>query len=120
MLEKYDVKKEQYEIITKNRAMIETLDVYKRQVYASGFPKNQDISKQIDKKYNAKREIVGVSNRHNSRAFGEGNGDETYGAFKGGIPYITAPSTDSVSYTHLKYFNIAKNRIEESLDKVAS
>lgn len=63
-------------------------------VYASGFPKNQDISKQIDKKYNAEREIVGVSNRHNSRAFGEGNGDETYGAFKGGIPYITAPSTD--------------------------
>lgn len=63
-------------------------------VYASGFPKNQDISKQIDKKYNAKREIVGVNNRHNSRAFGEGNGDETYGTFKGGVPYITAPSTD--------------------------
>lgn len=63
-------------------------------VYASGFPKNQDISKQIDKKYNAEREVVGLSNRHNSRAFGEGNGDETYGAFKGGIPYMTAPSTD--------------------------
>lgn len=63
-------------------------------VYASGFPKNQDISKQIDKKYNAERDIIGLSNRHNSRAFGEGNGDEVYGEFKGGIPYITAPSTD--------------------------
>ena len=63
-------------------------------VYASGFPKNQDISKQIDKKYNAKREIIGIGNRHNSRAFGEGNGDEIYGTFKGGIPYVTAASTD--------------------------
>lgn len=64
-------------------------------VYGSGFPKNQDIGKLFDKDAKAERKVIGVSNRHNSRSFGEGNGeDNIYGNFKGGVPVITAPSTE--------------------------
>ena len=64
-------------------------------IYGSGFPKNQDIGKMFDKKVGAEREVVGVGKRHNSASFGEGNGeDNIYGDFKGGVPTITAPSSD--------------------------
>lgn len=64
-------------------------------LYMTGMPKSQDIGKLFDKKAGVSREIVGVSNRHNSRAFGEGNGeDNIYGNYKGGIPYVTAPTSE--------------------------
>jgi site-specific DNA-methyltransferase (adenine-specific) len=62
-------------------------------IYGSGFPKATDLSKQFDKAAGAKREVVGKSNRHNSRSFGESHGDN-YGDYSGGIPDVTAPSTD--------------------------
>lgn len=64
-------------------------------VYLTGMPKNQDIGKLFDKKAGVERDIIGISNRHNSRPFGEGNGeDNIYGKFKGGIPLTTAPATN--------------------------
>lgn len=60
-------------------------------LYGSGFPKSTDVSKRIDKEAGAERDVIGKSNRHNSKEFG----GEKYGEFKGGIPNITAPSTDS-------------------------
>jgi site-specific DNA-methyltransferase (adenine-specific) len=58
-------------------------------IYGSGFPKSTDISKQIDKTAGKEREVIGKSNRHNSKAQSkiinpQGNG---------GIPDITAPAT---------------------------
>lgn len=64
-------------------------------LYGSGFPKSLDISKAIDKVAGAKREVVGKSQRHNSRPFGSGEGDADYGTFVGGVPDITAPSSDA-------------------------
>jgi DNA modification methylase len=64
-------------------------------VYATGFPKNQDIGKLFDKDAKAERKVIGESKRHNSKSFGEGNGeDNIYGSFKGGIPMETAPATE--------------------------
>jgi site-specific DNA-methyltransferase (adenine-specific) len=40
------------------------------------------------------REVIGTSRRHNSRPFGEGEGDADYGTYAGGVPDITAPATD--------------------------
>lgn len=62
-------------------------------IFGSGFPKSHNISKAIDKAAGAEREVVGKSNRHNSRAFGEAEGDADYGTYSGGVPMITAPST---------------------------
>lgn len=59
-------------------------------LYGSGFPKSQNVSKMIDKKFGCEREVVGKSNRHNSKSFG---GDK-YGKFEGGIPDETKPSSD--------------------------
>lgn len=59
-------------------------------LFGSGFPKSLDVSKAIDKRAGAEREVVGPGKRHNSNSFG----GEKYGEFVGGIPPITAPSTD--------------------------
>ena len=59
-------------------------------IYGSGFPKSMDISKAIDKKYKAKREIVGVSTRHGGgKPFADGASG--FNTDKG---YITIPTTD--------------------------
>lgn len=64
-------------------------------VYGSGMPKSLDVSKAIDKSFGAKRtEVIGKSNRHNSRPFGSGEGDADYGTYSGGVPDILAPATD--------------------------
>lgn len=64
-------------------------------VYGSGFPKSLDVSKAIDSAAGAEREVIGKSNRHNSRAFGTGEGDFTFGTHSGGVPDLTAPATDA-------------------------
>ncbi len=53
--------------------------------YGSGFPKSHDISKAIDKKLGAEREVIGVCKR-------SGKEVGTYGAFKGNNK-ITTPAT---------------------------
>jgi DNA modification methylase len=55
-------------------------------VYHSGFPKATDISKSIDKRFDAEREVVGESNRH-------GGGTSAMYPYEVNNP-ITAPSTD--------------------------
>jgi site-specific DNA-methyltransferase (adenine-specific) len=55
-------------------------------VYHSGFPKATDISKSIDKRFNAEREVIGESNRH-------GGGTSAMYPYEVNNP-ITAPSTD--------------------------
>ena len=59
-------------------------------VYGSGFPKSMDISKAIDKKLGAERNVIGKNtSRHgggNGTLFGGGIGPET--------GYITEPSSD--------------------------
>jgi len=51
----------------------------------SGFPKSLNIGKKIDQMQGNKREVIGKSNRHNSKEFG----GEKYGEYKGGIPDLT-------------------------------
>ena len=77
-------------------------------IYGSGFPKSMDISKAIDKKAGAEREIVGIKPGHEEFANRKSKGDTV---FKGGMegfdrPWLhdeekrqmyhmqTAPSTD--------------------------
>ena len=55
-------------------------------IYHSGFPKATDISKSIDKRFDADREVVGESNRH-------GGGTSAMYPYEVNNP-ITAPSTD--------------------------
>jgi len=59
-------------------------------VYGSGFPKSLDISKAIDKKFGAEREVIGKSKRHgggkNFSSFGESLENNPH-------PDITAPAT---------------------------
>lgn len=59
-------------------------------VYGSGFPKNHNISKAIDKIAGAEREIVGLSNRHGGGITGNGTSFE--------LPpkkhFETAPATE--------------------------
>lgn len=64
----------------------------------SGFPKSMDISKQIDKLAGAERQIIGSGARHNSRSFGNLVGDPDYGAFSGGTPPLTAPTTEEAKH----------------------
>ncbi len=59
-------------------------------VFGSGFPKNLDISKAIDKVAGAQREVVGLKNVGNGNARGEGFNHE--GGTEG-VP-VTAPATD--------------------------
>jgi DNA modification methylase len=83
--------------------------------YASGFPKAMNVSLAVDKQECRKqlreklgreptkdefneawktfREVIGKTERHNGRAFGEGMGDEQYGTYKGGIPDLTEPAS---------------------------
>jgi DNA modification methylase len=59
-------------------------------LYGSGFPKSHDISKAIDKKLGADREVIGKS-----RGVGKKGGEtySKYGGFKAGEIEITAPAT---------------------------
>ena len=68
-------------------------------IYGSGFPKSHDISKAIDKKFGAKREVVGYSSNPNGNS--QGYTGERYSKkrqTKFGIvqdqPLKTAPSTN--------------------------
>lgn len=85
-------------------------------LYGSGFPKSANISlmfdkraclEQLTKKLSRKpnkeelkkewenfREVIGEGTRHTSRKFGKGVGDADYGTYAGGIPNITAPTTN--------------------------
>jgi len=66
-------------------------------LYGSGFPKSHNISKGIDKKFGAEREVVGInkSSRPNSKLKGQRGFDNQLGnADKAGVQNITAPSTD--------------------------
>lgn len=61
----------------------------------SGFPKSMDISKAIDKKFGAEREVVGsYTTRDLSRKDGKHKGDMLVGCYDGSTEFnITAPST---------------------------
>jgi len=83
--------------------------------YASGFPKAMNVSLAVDKQECRKqlrkklgreptkeefkeawktfRKVIGKTERHNGRAFGEGMGDEQYGTYKGGIPDLIEPTS---------------------------
>ena len=60
-------------------------------LYGSGFPKSQDISKAIDKKLGAEREVIGKG-----RGVGKKGGEtySKYGEFKAGEIEITASATE--------------------------
>lgn len=60
-------------------------------LFGSGFPKSLDISKSIDKKAGAKREIVGRSPFDSRRV--NPNGGKTTGAFEHNGASVTAPAT---------------------------
>lgn len=64
-------------------------------IYATGFPKSMDISKAIDKKFGAEREVVGsYTTRDLSRKDGKHKGDMLVGCYDGSTEFnITAPST---------------------------
>ncbi len=57
--------------------------------YGSGFPKSLDVSKAIDKRAGAQREVVGVSPRHGGGIVGAGSSFEV----SPNIPTLTAPAT---------------------------
>jgi DNA modification methylase len=61
-------------------------------LYGSGFPKSHDISKAIDKKLGAKREVVAIKKKTQSYGY---EGNNVYGGDKnrGGIQETTAPAT---------------------------
>jgi DNA modification methylase len=61
-------------------------------LYGSGFPKSHDISKAIDKKLGAKREVMGVMKKLQSYGYA---GNNTYGGDKdrGGVQEITRPAS---------------------------
>ncbi len=62
-------------------------------LYFNGFPKSLDVSKAIDKKLGAKREVVAIKKKTQSYGY---EGNNVYGGDKnrGGIQEITAPATD--------------------------
>ena len=68
--------------------------------YGSGFPKASDISKTIDKRADAEREVVGEyvapdgKGRHGGRLEGDYE-SEDYGEYKGNAIEQTAPATDA-------------------------
>jgi DNA modification methylase len=61
-------------------------------IYGSGFPKNMDISKAIDKKFGAEREVIGI-NTNGSGNNGRMCGEEKGCGYKSSIFNITTPST---------------------------
>lgn len=60
--------------------------------YGQGFPKATRIDTQIQPK--AEQEIVGKSNRHNSKEFGKGGGNPVYNTHPGGVPDLTMPTDE--------------------------
>jgi len=62
-------------------------------LYGSGFPKSHNISKGIDKKYGAEREVVGKSNLHSGQAFRTDKGWNSNNLKPCEEVMITAPST---------------------------
>ena len=64
-------------------------------IFGSGFPKGMDVSKAIDKKLGAEREVVGsYITRDLSRKNGKHKGDMLVGCYDGRSEYnVTAPST---------------------------
>ncbi len=64
-------------------------------IYGSGFPKSMDISKAIDKKYGAEREVIGsYITRDLSRKNGKHKGDMLVGCYDGSTEYeITVPAS---------------------------
>ncbi|HHW90720.1 MAG TPA: site-specific DNA-methyltransferase [Clostridiales bacterium] len=62
-------------------------------LYGSGFPKSHDISKAIDKKLGAEREVISRKKKLQSYGY---EGNNVYGGDvdRGGIQEITAPSTN--------------------------
>ena len=66
-------------------------------LFGSGFPKSHDVSKAIDKKLGADREVVGRSNRHPSEKQGQrtggGVGSSTFAEGVGMGMFSTAPAT---------------------------
>jgi site-specific DNA-methyltransferase (adenine-specific) len=63
-------------------------------LYGSGFPKSLDISKAIDKKFNAKREVIGTKEKLESYQYKGNNVYQTNGNKDKVEIDITAPSTD--------------------------
>ena len=68
-------------------------------IFSQGFPKSMDISKQIDKKFGAEREIVGEGKYFNRQPNGLASCNVTgfsseIGKRHGSNGYITTPSTD--------------------------
>ena len=61
-------------------------------LYGSGFPKSLDVSKAIDKKLGAKREVVAIKKKTQSYGY---EGNNVYGGDKnrGGIQEVTSPAT---------------------------
>src|SRR5690606_12037981 len=62
-------------------------------LYGSGFPKSHDISKAIDKKLGAEREVIARKKKLQSYGY---EGNNVYGGDvdRGGIQEITAPASD--------------------------
>jgi site-specific DNA-methyltransferase (adenine-specific) len=64
-------------------------------MYGQGFPKSLDISKAIDKKFGAEREVIGKGNIRGSNGVFDGNNNAGKYGFKCGEEVnITAPSTE--------------------------
>jgi site-specific DNA-methyltransferase (adenine-specific) len=63
-------------------------------IYGSGFPKAQDLGKMIDKRANAKREVIGKSDRHGGGIPGNASSYE----ISSEIPDITIPVTNLAKY----------------------
>ena len=59
-------------------------------LYSQGFPKSHDISKAIDKKLGAERQVVGVAYERNGK---NGTNNEKYAQAPRETTYITAPAT---------------------------
>jgi DNA modification methylase len=69
-------------------------------LYGSGFPKSHDVSKAIDRKAGAEREVLGVSSVTGER---RNAGSEKYGGGNGipqSINLLTAPATDEAKRWH--------------------
>jgi len=65
--------------------------------FGSGFPKASDISKTIDKRANAEREVMGENPHYSDERSVDGYSDtDKYGSnHDGKLPYLTEPATDA-------------------------
>ena len=67
-------------------------------VYGSGFPKSLDVSKALDKREGAEREVIGVSSITGRRlsSFAEERNDSASGFYgEAKVNHATAPATDA-------------------------